>query len=233
MSSSSTPSPSAPPYLTSVPGSAGAVRPDSSRAEPPGRAREQPDPPRFSGKRAATRHRLMDACGAIIVRDGFAAVSMTAVAEEAGITRQTVYRYFPNARELVRATLMRGGRELLEGQLLVFREEGDPRELLIEAVMAALRLIRQTDLLRTAWDSRDYPQAMLRATFDPAFTVRAVEGLRPLAERLGWSEQDTEEAYEVIARTVMSFLTIPPPETLSEGKLRNQLHRRLLPALGF
>ena len=231
MSSPSTPS--SRPYLTALQDPASDAPSAPAPPESAPRARPRPDRERFSGKRAATRHRLMDACGAIIVRDGFEAVSMTSVAEEAGITRQTVYRYFPNAREVVRATLMRGGRELLEGQLLVFREEGDPRDLLIEAVMAALRLIRQTDLLRTAWGSRDYPQAMLRATFDPAFTVRAVEGLQPLAERLGWDEQDTQEAYEVIARTVMSFLTIPPPETLTEAQLRARLHRRLLPALGF
>lgn len=186
----------------------------------------------ISGKRAATRHRLLDACATLIVSKGFESVSMTAVAAEAGITRQTVYRYFPNARELVRATLMRGGRELLEGQLLVFQEEGDPRELLVEAVMAALRLIEHNALLRTAWSSRDYPQAMLRATFDPAFVARAIEGLRPIGRKLGWSEAETAEAYEVIARTVMSFLTIPPPNGIDEDALRDGLHRRLLPALG-
>jgi AcrR family transcriptional regulator len=186
----------------------------------------------FTGKRAATRHRLMDACGAIIVRDGFEAVSMTSVAEEAGITRQTVYRYFPNAREVVRSTLMRGGRELLEGQLLVFTEEGDPRELLVEAIMAALRLIENNALLRTAWASRDYPQTMLRSIFDPAFASRAVQGLAPIADQLGWNERETRENYEVIARTVMSFLTIPPLASLSEADLRSVLYRRLLPALG-
>jgi len=203
------------------------------KAVPARSAANRFDPPgAFSGKRAATRHRLMDACGAIIVGDGFEAVSMTSVAEEAGITRQTVYRYFPNAREVVRATLMRGGRELLEGQLLVFTEEGDPRELLVEAIMAALRLIENNALLRTAWASRDYPQAMLRSIFDPAFASRAVQGLGPIATQLGWNERETREAYEVIARTVMSFLTIPPPAALSEFELRDALHRRFLPAVG-
>lgn len=187
----------------------------------------------FTGKRAATRDRLMDACAALIVRDGFEAVSMTAVAEEAGITRQTVYRYFPNAREVVRATLMRGGRELLEGQLLVFRQEGDPRDLLLDAVMSALGVIRHNPLLRTAWDSRDYPQAILRSIFDPAITERGVEGLRPIASRLGWSERDTREAYETMARTVTSYLTVPPDPRLGDDALRDMLRRRLLPALGL
>jgi AcrR family transcriptional regulator len=173
----------------------------------------------------------MDACSAIVIREGFEAVSMTAVAHEAGITRQTVYRYFPNAREMVRATLLRDGRELLERQLLVFTEDGDPRDLLVEAVLAALRMIDENALLRAAWDSRGYPQAMLRATFDPAFVARAAHGLRPIAGKLGWNDRETLEVYEIIARTVMSFLAIPPPEGQTESELREVLHRRLLPAL--
>ena len=190
------------------------------------------NPEAFTGKRAATRHRLMDACAQLIVRDGFDAISMTAIAEQAGITRQTVYRYFPNARELVHATLMRGGRELLEGQILAFQGQGDPRERLVEAVMGALQMIRHNPLLRTAWASRDYPQAMLRSVFDPSFVDRGVEGLAPIALQLGWNARDTREAYEIIARSVLSFLTVPPPDDVSEDALRDTLRRRLLPALG-
>lgn len=212
------------------------TQPFPSYIQPVGPRKTPPSPTErrspSAGKRAATRHRLMDACGSLIVRDGFNGVSMTAVAAEAGITRQTVYRYFPNARVLVKDTLMRGGRELLEAQLLIFSEEGDPRDLLVEAVMAALRMIEQNALLRCAWSSRDYPQAMLRATFDAAYVSRAVEGLAPVARRLGWSVRDTHEAYEVIARTVMSFLTIPAPHRVSESELRRVLYRRMLPALG-
>jgi AcrR family transcriptional regulator len=195
-------------------------------------AASRSNPDAFTGKRAATRHRLMDAAAQLIVRDGFDAVSMTAVAEEAGITRQTVYRYFPNARELVRATLLRGGRDLLEGQILVFQGEGDPSERLVESVMAALRKIQHDPLLKTAWASRDYPQAMIRSIFDPAFIDRGVEGLAPIARQLGWTEQDRREAFELIARTVVSFLTVPPPTGSADGAVRDVLRRRLLPALG-
>jgi AcrR family transcriptional regulator len=174
----------------------------------------------------------MDACAALIMREGFRGVSMTSVAEEAQITRQTVYRYFPNAQEVMRATILRGGRELLEGQLLVFAEEGRPQDLLVEAVMIALRMIEQNPLLRRVWASQEYPQAMLRSTIDPAFSELAVAGLQPIAQQLGWSDRDAREAYEIISRTVMSFLTVPPLPRLSEEALRSALHRRLLPALG-
>lgn len=232
MSTPSTPSSSGHTHLRPVPDRASEAGAASAPAAPARGAVAPASRPRVSGKRAATRRRLLDACASLIVREGFEAVSMTAVAEEAGITRQTVYRYFSNARELVHATLKHGGREVLEGQLLVLQEDGDPKELLIDAVMDVLRLLRQTDLLRAAWGSRDYPQTMMRSTFDPAFSRRAVEGLRPLALRLGWSEEDTREAYDVIARTVISFISIPPKETLTDAQLRERLQRRLLPALG-
>ena len=186
----------------------------------------------FSGKRVATRHRLMDACSEIIVEEGFSAVSMSSVAEKAGITRQTVYGYFSNARAVIWATLIRGGREVLEGQLLVLAEKGEPRELLVEAVMTALRLINESALHRKAWASADFPHLMLRATVDPAYMTRAVEGLRPIARELGWSEKDTWEAYEIIARTVVSLLITPPPSGTKENELRDILYRRLIPALG-
>ena len=187
----------------------------------------------LKGKRAATRDRLLDACGALIVRAGFEAVTMTAVAEEAGITRQTVYRYFPNARDLVRATLLRGGRRVLDGQLLVFRGVGEPGALLVEAVLSAIRAVRSDPLLTAAWSARENPQALVRSIFDPSFTSDGAEGLRPIARRLGWTDQDAREAYEMIARTVISYLTLPPPEPMDESALRDVLERRLLPALGL
>ncbi len=185
----------------------------------------------LSGKRVATRHRLMDACGEIIVREGFAAVSMSSVAEKAGITRQTVYGYFSNSREVIFATLVRAGLAVLEGQLRVLASDGPPRELLVEAVMTALRLIDESELQRKAWSSEDFPHCMLRATLDPVFVSRAVEGMGPLARRLGWNRAETWEAYEIVARTVVSLL-VTPPAKVDEAGLRDILHRRLIPALG-
>ncbi|SEL95103.1 DNA-binding transcriptional regulator, AcrR family [Streptacidiphilus jiangxiensis] len=46
--------------------------------------------------RSADAHRaVLDAALALAVRDGYAAVTMKAIAEEAGVGRQTVYRWWP------------------------------------------------------------------------------------------------------------------------------------------
>ena len=50
-----------------------------------------------------TRSALLDAAHAMLEEQGFEALTMTAVAERAGVTRRTVYMHFANRAELVGA----------------------------------------------------------------------------------------------------------------------------------
>jgi len=143
-----------------------------------------PDDRELKGKRAATRHRLMNACETIIVDSGFRAVSMTAIAEQAGITRQTVYRYFANSREAIEATLLRAGREVLEAQCLVLRERGEPRDLIVTAVITSLRLINHNMLLVKALNSDGNPKALFSATLSSDLAVRSAEELKRIGDRV-------------------------------------------------
>lgn len=186
----------------------------------------------FRGKRAATRHRLMNACSTIIVRSGFKAVSMTAIAEEAGITRQTVYRYFANAEDIVAATILRAGREVLEAQYLVYREEGEPRDLIVTAVITALRLITHNVLLVKALESGGNPRKLFVATLDPNMSDRSIEELRRIGDEVGWDEEECREVNEVLVRCVNSFLMMPPRDK-RESAIRANLYKRLIPALGL
>jgi AcrR family transcriptional regulator len=188
--------------------------------------------PNFKGKRAATCHRLMNACSTLIVRSGFQSVSMTAIAEEAGITRQTVYRYFSNASEVVSATLMRAGREVLEAQSLVYREEGEARDLIVTAVMTSLRLITHNVLLVKALNSGGNPRLLFSATLDDSMVERSVQELLHIGADVGWDEQECREVNEVIVRTINSFLMMPPRDQ-RESVIRAQLYKRLIPALGL
>jgi len=191
-----------------------------------------PDHSELKGKRAATRHRLMNACASIIVDSGFRAVSMTAIAEHAGITRQTVYRYFANAREVIDATLLRAGREVLEAQYLVLRERGEPRDLIVTAVITSLRLINHNMLLVKALDSGGNPKALFSATLGSDLQTRSVEELKRIGDRVGWNEQECSEVSEVITRCVNSYLMMPPRER-NEAAIRDTLYKRLIPALGL
>jgi len=90
----------------------------------------------------ARREQLLDATKAIVDRAGFHAVSIEAVAREAGVTRPIVYGHFRDLPGLLEALVDReGDRALsqLEELLPKNLESGDPRELLLAAQEAYLR----------------------------------------------------------------------------------------------
>lgn len=90
----------------------------------------------------ARREQLLDATKALVDRSGFHAVSIEAVAREAGITRPIVYGHFRDLSGLLQALVDReGDRALAQLDELLPKdlESGDPRELLLAAQQAYLR----------------------------------------------------------------------------------------------
>lgn len=55
------------------------------------------------GHRHAVRAAVLDAVAALVAEAGFSGVSMTRVAEHAGVTRATLYKYFPDVETLLAA----------------------------------------------------------------------------------------------------------------------------------
>jgi AcrR family transcriptional regulator len=102
-------------------------------------------PPAAAGTRMtaeARREQLLDATKALVDRSGFHAVSIEAVAREAGITRPIVYGHFRDLPGLLEALVDReGDRALAQLDELMPKDlaSGDPRELLLAAQEAYLR----------------------------------------------------------------------------------------------
>jgi AcrR family transcriptional regulator len=86
---------------------------------------------------AATRARILDAAERCMRRWGLRRMSMADVGSEAGLSRASVYRYFPDRSALVDAVL-----ERLAGQFVAASEPTvDRGETLAEQVAAAVRFI--------------------------------------------------------------------------------------------
>ena len=91
------------------------------------------------------REQLLDATKAIVARDGFHAVSIEAVAREAGITRPIVYGHFRDLSGLLEALVEReSARALaqLEQFLPDVNAEGSPLDILLGGLEAYLRAAR-------------------------------------------------------------------------------------------
>lgn len=92
------------------------------------------------GHRHAVRAAVLDAVAALVAETGFSGVSMTRVAEYAGVTRATLYKYFPDVESLLAAWHERQVREHLAGLERIRRETaGTGRQL--QAVLEAYALM--------------------------------------------------------------------------------------------
>jgi AcrR family transcriptional regulator len=93
---------------------------------------------------AQRREQLLDATKALIERGGFYAVSIEAVAREAGITRPVVYGHFHDLRRLLDSLVEREGERALAQLQTVLPgvRHGDPREALVAAMKGYLDAAR-------------------------------------------------------------------------------------------
>src|SRR5262245_39225928 len=87
----------------------------------------------------AARERLLEAAARCIVRDGLAATGIASVADEAGVSRPTVYRYFEDRGALIEAALLRAGAAQLADLKAHLARFAEPEEKAVEAVLFALR----------------------------------------------------------------------------------------------
>jgi AcrR family transcriptional regulator len=93
----------------------------------------------------ARREQLLDVTKAIVAARGFHAVSIEAVARDAGISRPIVYGHFDDLRGLLEALVVRESRRALEQLATVLPADladGEPRAQLLSALRAYLDAVR-------------------------------------------------------------------------------------------
>lgn len=110
-------------------------------------------PPPHPSRADAVKNRalLLETARALFAQQGVEAVSMSAIAEAAGVGKGTLYRNFDNKAELCYALLDQDMRALQERVLLRLRQRGDPRADLVWFIEEAARfVIANADLLLAA-----------------------------------------------------------------------------------
>jgi AcrR family transcriptional regulator len=93
----------------------------------------------------ARREQLLDVATRLAVDQGFHAVSVEAVAREAGITRAVIYQHFRDLQGLLEAVVDRETSRALaqvSETALADLSEGNPQELMLESLDAYLRAVR-------------------------------------------------------------------------------------------
>jgi AcrR family transcriptional regulator len=166
--------------------------------------------------------RILDAADELFTRHEAATVGMNEVARAAGCSRATVYRYFENRDALYTAYVHRE-------TYRVFREMGeriagitDPRERLIEGVVASLRSVRESPALSSWFASTQRPiggemadRSDVIKGLTEAFLASLAIDDRPVGPRARW-----------LVRVMISLLMFPGHDDVDE---RAMLEEFVLP----
>lgn len=122
------------------------------------------------------REQLLDAALAVIVRDGYAGVSIDAIAREAGVTRPVVYGAYDGLGALLFALLDRQQARALAGLEGALPDPTDPATLR-DPRGALLRTVR-TLVERVSEDPDTWRPILLAAAGTPAEVAARIEGDR-------------------------------------------------------
>jgi AcrR family transcriptional regulator len=166
---------------------------------------------RMSG--AQRREQLLDATKAIVVADGFHAVSIEAVARAAGITRPIVYGHFADLGGLLEALVEREARRALEqlpdtfddllGALSAYleavRTDPDTWRLVLMPQQGAPRLLHERIAAGRAAVIARLAQALRPGTSlpDPELSAHMLSAYADEAARLVLQDYDVERILEL------------------------------------
>ena len=170
--------------------------------------------------------RILDAAEKAFVELGVSSAGMAEIADVAGCSRGTLYRYFANRHELHLAYVERAARRIVAE---IGGEIGgieDPERRLVECIVLSLRLVRQNPGT-AAWFAPGVSELAARMS-------RTADVVEPLtgafAAALAGSEAvaDSELSARWIVRVILSFLADPEQDDATERAL---IERFVAPAV--
>lgn len=174
--------------------------------------------------------RILDAVDEVVAEHG-SAIRIADVARRLGVTRQTVYRYFPNADALLIASAMRAVAGFID-QVMRHVNGVDPVIAIVECVAFAVEKLTGDPQLEGLLTRRREGDVVTSLTSDTAkaFCLSFFHRLDVDRQLHGFDSYALEELAEMTLRTVQSMLTDPgrPRDDLA---LRGFVARWLGPAI--
>ena len=167
-----------------------------------------------SSQEEATHARILDAAFACAGRFGLVRTTMSDVAREARLSRQTVYRYFASKHDLFMALVLREEEVLMTSVRAAIEPHRELRPAVEAAFRTILRAIRAHPLLDRVMASE--PHELLPYLTVEANPVREM-GVRMMEEVFstrmeGVSQVLAHRAAEISSRLVTSYAIMPPDD---------------------
>lgn len=179
--------------------------------------------------------RILEAASGVFSRDGIRNARMGKIAEAAGCSRATLYRYFPNKEALLHAYMLHIARDfstILSDRLRGMRALG---KRIVEAVAVSAELIQSREDVAPFFTEEGVGltaqlTANAAAMRDQLATQLEQESCSPKIQGQLRADVTPAEAAEWVTRAIFSLATVPV-EARSGPALRKYLKKMLIPAL--
>lgn len=184
-------------------------------------------------KNPDTQARILDAAIACVKKWGIEKVTLNDIAQEAGLTRPTVYSYYANRDEVVRHALLQSAYTFSEDALRYIGKFDTARDRFLEITLYALKRLPKEPVLALIQESglADIMNNYALKTPEGNQIVRAL--FRVILKDMPLDDGELDEMAEVAMRFLISLLTLEGPQKRNDKEMRAFLERRLLPALGL
>lgn len=191
----------------------------------------QGNPP---GTEDEARRRIVTAAMACVDRVGLAKTSMSVVAAEAGVTRQTVYRYFPRLADILSAVALAGVEDFAARMARHLASFGSPAEVAVESVVFGVLEVPREPYLGLLLQAGESDFFTVAVTSPESFAL----GARILRDvPVDWAgagiatDDELQGLAEILMRLFLSFLQHPSTPALTDDQLRALVGRWIGPAV--
>lgn len=176
--------------------------------------------------------RILDAVDEVVAEQG-SAIRLADVARRLGVTRQTVYRYFPNADALLIASAMRAVNGFIDQAIDHVRGLNDPVAAVVEILSFAVERLTGDPQLESLLTRRPEGEAPTSLTSDTAITfcLGSFHRLDVDWKLHGFDTTTLTQLAEMALRTVQSLLTDPGQPPREGLALRRFIAQWLGPAI--
>lgn len=182
---------------------------------------------------AEARQRIIDATVRCIDRHGVTKTTLSDVAGELGVTRQTVYRHFGRLNEIIAEVAAQGAESFVDRMIAHLQGITDPAEAVVESMVFCVRTIPTEPRLSLLLQLGD-TTAFGRGATTPdtiAYGAKMLQRFPVDWTTAGIGAPDLDGLAEIMMRLLTSLLQHPSEAPQDEARLRTLLHRWLAPAL--